>query len=59
MLDNSFEDDMQRTVAAGAAEDAGTAVAVEDDIDVDVEWLDDGPDGVWPPGPERGAGYAP
>ena len=59
MLDNSFEDDMQRTVAAGAAEDAGTAVAVEDEIDVDVEWLDDGPDGVWPVGPEGGAGVVP
>ena len=59
MLDNSFEDDMQRTVAAGAAEDAGPAVAVEDEIDVDVEWLDDGPDGVWPVGPEGGAGVVP
>lgn len=58
MLDNSFEDDMQRTVAAGAAEDAGPAVAVEDDIDVDVEWLDDEADGTWLSGPEDGAGEA-
>lgn len=59
MLDNSFEDDMQRTVAVGTVEDAGAAVAAEEYIDVDVEWLDDCPDGVWPVDTEGGAGDAP